>query len=73
METINFIVVPTIIFVCRCYALVSTPLMLPNKTADIVVEKCDHGPLVFNVEINKPSASNKWSKFVSKAKLVLTM
>ena len=40
-------------------------MMIPNKSVDISVEKCDKGPLVFNVHKNKPSVGNNWNKFVS--------
>ena len=52
-------------YIFRCYDLVSTPELQPNKSVEIIVGKCDHGPLVFNIQTNKPGPENKWNKFVS--------
>ena len=39
--------------------------MSPNRSEHITVEKCDEGPLIFNVNKNgKPDWSNQWSKYV---------
>lgn len=48
-----------------CYDLASSPLMIENKTENIIVKNCDHGPLTFVVERNlKLDWSNDWSKYV---------
>ena len=40
-------------------------MMSPNKSEQITVDKCDAGPLIFNVNKNgKPDWSNQWSKYV---------
>ena len=52
-------------YIFRCYDLVSTPELQPNKSVEIIVGKCDHGPLVFNIQTNKPGPENKWNNFVS--------
>ena len=42
-------------------------MMSPNRSEHITVEKCDEGPLIFNVNKNgKPDWSNQWSKYVTK-------
>ena len=48
-----------------CFSLVQTPLMSPNKSQHILVEKCDSGPLIFNVNKNlQLDWTNQWSKYV---------
>merc|ERR1712241_1530482 len=47
-----------------CFSLVSTPMMSPNRSERITVDKCDAAPLIFNVNKNgKPDWSNQWSKY----------
>ena len=42
-----------------------SPPMIENKTENIIVKNCDHGPLTFVVETNlKLDWSNDWSKYV---------
>ena len=48
-----------------CFSLVGTDPISPNKSIEVMVEKCDHGPLIFQVQKNeKPGWYNNWSKFV---------
>ena len=39
--------------------------MSPNRSEEITIEKCDHGPMIFQVQKNaKPGWDNDWSKYV---------
>merc|ERR1719323_2854089 len=41
-----------------------SPPMIENKTENVIVKNCDHGPLTFVVERNlKLDWSNDWSKY----------